>query len=128
MLKGSIVALSTPFKDDGVNIDTLKKLIEFHNKNYTDGILVGTTGESPTISDKEREEIITTALSLSKSPVIVGTGTNSTEKTIKMTKNARELGAEYALVITPLLSPHITTNPIRKDCISISGGLQRQWT
>ena len=102
MLKGSIVALSTPFKDDGVNIDTLKKLIEFHNKNYTDGILVlGTTGESPTISNKEREEIITTALSLSKSPVIVGTGTNSTEKTIKMTKNARELGAEYALVITP---------------------------
>ncbi len=102
MLKGSIVALSTPFKDDGVNIDTLKKLIEFHNKNYTDGILVlGTTGESPTISDKEREEIITTALSLSNSPVIVGTGTNSTEKTIKMSKNARELGAEYALVITP---------------------------
>ena len=102
MLKGSIVALSTPFKDGGVNIDTLKKLIEFHNKNKTDGILVlGTTGESPTISDKEREEIITTALSLSKSPVIVGTGTNSTEKTIKMTKNARELGAEYALVITP---------------------------
>ncbi|RKZ15568.1 4-hydroxy-tetrahydrodipicolinate synthase, partial [bacterium] len=50
MLKGSIVALSTPFKDDGVNIDTLKKLIEFHNKNHTDGILVlGTTGESPTI-------------------------------------------------------------------------------
>ncbi|HDI83447.1 MAG TPA: 4-hydroxy-tetrahydrodipicolinate synthase [candidate division WOR-3 bacterium] len=102
MLKGSIVALSTPFKDDGVNIDTLKKLIEFHNKNKTDGILVlGTTGESPTISDKEREEIIATALSLSKSPVIVGTGTNSTEKTIKMTKKAWELGAEYALVITP---------------------------
>ena len=102
MLKGSIVALSTPFKDDGVNIDTLKKLIEFHNKSHTDGILVlGTTGESPTISDKEREEIIATALSLSKSPVIVGTGTNSTEKTIKMTKKAWELGAEYALVITP---------------------------
>ncbi len=102
MLKGSIVALSTPFKDDGVNIDTLKKLIEFHNKNHTDGILVlGTTGESPTISDKEREEIVATALSLSKSPVIVGTGTNSTEKTIKMTKKAWELGAEYALVITP---------------------------
>ncbi len=102
MLKGSIVALSTPFKDDGLNIDTLKKLIEFHNKNYTDGILVlGTTGESPTISDKEREEIVATALSLSNSPVIVGTGTNSTEKTIKMSKNARELGAEYALVITP---------------------------
>jgi len=102
MLKGSIVALSTPFKDDGVNIDTLKKLIEFHNKSHTDGILVlGTTGESPTISDKEREEIVATALSLSKSPVIVGTGTNSTEKTIKMTKKAWELGAEYALVITP---------------------------
>ena len=102
MLSGSIVALSTPFKDDGVNIDTLKDLIEFHNSHQTDGILVlGTTGESPTISDKERDDIITTTLNTSRSPVVVGTGTNSTEKTIKMTKRARELGAEYALVITP---------------------------
>ena len=102
MIKGSIVALSTPFKGDGINVDTLKKLIEFHNRNGTDGILVlGTTGESPTVTEKERDIIIETTLSLSKAPVIVGTGTNSTEKTIKMTKRAKELGAEYALVITP---------------------------
>lgn len=102
MLKGSIVALSTPFTDDGVNFKTLKELIEFHNKANTDAILVlGTTGESPTLSQKEKDAIIEKTLELSKSPVIVGTGTNSTEKTIQDTKRAKELGAEYALVITP---------------------------
>ncbi len=102
MLKGSIVALSTPFTDDGVNFNTLKELIEFHNKANTDAILVlGTTGESPTLSQKEKDAIIEKTLEWSKSPVIVGTGTNSTEKTIQDTKRAKELGAEYALVITP---------------------------
>lgn len=102
MLKGSIVALSTPFTDDGVNFKTLKELIEFHNKANTDAILVlGTTGESPTLSQKEKDAIIEKTLEWSKSPVIVGTGTNSTEKTIQDTKRAKELGAEYALVITP---------------------------
>ncbi len=102
MIKGSIVALSTPFNDDGVNVKTLKELIEFHNRAGTDGILVlGTTGESPTLSQKEKEIIIEKTLEWSKIPVIVGTGTNSTEKTIQDTKRAREIGAEYVLIITP---------------------------
>uniref|UniRef100_A0A7C4YI98 4-hydroxy-tetrahydrodipicolinate synthase n=1 Tax=candidate division WOR-3 bacterium TaxID=2052148 RepID=A0A7C4YI98_UNCW3 len=102
MIKGSIVALSTPFKEDGVNLKTLKELIEFHNRSGTDAILVlGTTGESPTLNEKEKDEIISKTLEYSKVPVIVGTGTNSTEKTIKETKRAKELGAEFVLVITP---------------------------
>lgn len=102
MIKGSIVALSTPFNEDGVNLKTLKKLIEFHNSAKTDAILVlGTTGESPTLTQKEKETIIEKTLEWSNAPVIVGTGTNSTEKTIQDTKRAKELGAKYVLVITP---------------------------
>lgn len=102
MIKGSIVALSTPFNSDGVNIKTLKELVEFHNNANTDAILIlGTTGESPTLSQKEKDTIIEKTLEWSKSTVIVGTGTNSTEKTIQDTKRAKELGAEFVLVITP---------------------------
>jgi len=102
MLKGSIVALSTPFSNSGIDFLTMERLIHLHNGSGTSGILLlGTTGESPTINEDEREEIIKFTKERIKCSLIVGTGTNSTEKTIKLTKQAEDLGADYALIITP---------------------------
>ncbi len=102
MLEGSIVALSTPFTDNGINFSTMERLIHLHNGSGTSGILLlGTTGESPTINEDERSEIIRFTKERIKCSLIVGTGTNSTYKTIEMTKEAEDLGADYALVITP---------------------------
>jgi len=102
MLGGSIVALSTPFSDNGIDFFALERLVHLHNGSGTSGILLlGTTGESPTINEEERKEIIKFAKGIAECPIIVGTGTNSTEKAIALTKQAEDLGANYALVITP---------------------------
>ena len=102
MIEGSIVALSTPFSDEGINFSTMERLIYLHNGSGTSGILLlGTTGESPTVSEDERGEIIRFTKERIKCSLIVGTGTNSTEKTIRLTKQAADLGADYALIITP---------------------------
>jgi len=102
MLKGSIVALSTPFSEGGINFSTMERLIHLHNGSGTSGILLlGTTGESPTVSEEERRELIKFTRERINCSLIVGTGTNSTEKTIKWTKEAEDLGADYALIITP---------------------------
>ncbi len=102
MIKGSIVALSTPFSDSGIDFSTMERLIHLHNGSGTSGILLlGTTGESPTINEDERKEIIKFTKERIKCSLIVGTGTNSTEKTIKLTKQAEDLGVDYALIITP---------------------------
>ena len=104
-LKGSIVALVTPFLESGeIDWDAFDKIIEFHLNNNTDGIVVcGTTGETPTLSDEEDEALVARAVELIKGkiPVIAGSGSNCTLTAIEKTQKAKELGADAALVVVP---------------------------
>ncbi len=104
MFKGSNVALITPFKEDKLDDSTYIKLIHFHIKNGTDGLVpAGTTGESPTLSHQEHERVIELCVKESngKIPVFAGTGSNSTEEAISLTIHAEKKGADGALIVTP---------------------------
>ena len=104
MFKGSNVALITPFKNKELDEETYIKLINFHLENGTNGLVpAGTTGESPTLSHSEHEKVIELCINESngKIPVIAGTGSNSTEEAISLTKHAEKAGADGALVVTP---------------------------
>jgi len=104
MEEGVMTALVTPFKNGSIDYGSYERLIEWQIASSVKGLLfLGTTGEAPSISMEEREEIIRFAVEKVRKrvPVVVGTGTNSTEKTIHMTKQAEELGADCALVVTP---------------------------
>ena len=104
MFKGSNVALVTPFKNDKLDDETYIKLIHFHIKNGTNGLVpAGTTGESPTLSHDEHERVIELCVKESggKLPVFAGTGSNSTEEAISLTTHAEKIGANGALVVTP---------------------------
>ena len=104
MFKGSNVALVTPFKNNKLDVDNYIELIHFHIKNGTNGLVpAGTTGESPTLSHKEHEKVIELCINETKGkiPVIAGTGSNSTEEAISLTKHAEKAGADAALVVTP---------------------------
>jgi len=103
-LQGSIVALVTPFKDGKVDEASLRNLIKWHLQEGTHGILVlGTTGEAVTIDLEERKRVMEIALEEAKGevPLIVGTGTNDTQKVLKYTKLAEEMGFDAALIVTP---------------------------
>ena len=104
MFKGSNVALITPFKDNNLDEENYIKLINFHLENNTNGLVpAGTTGESPTLSHKEHERVIELCIQEAKGkiPVIAGTGSNSTEEAVALTKHAEKAGADGALVVTP---------------------------
>ena len=104
MFKGSNVALVTPFKKDKLDDETYIKLIHFHIKNGTNGLVpAGTTGESPTLSHGEHERVIDLCVKESKGklPVFAGTGSNSTEEAISLTTHAEKIGANGALIVTP---------------------------
>jgi len=104
MFKGSIVALITPFKDNSLNEDVYRKLIHYHIKNGTNGVVPGgTTGESPTLSHDEHKKIIEIAVQEcnGKIPVIAGTGSNSTSEAIELSKYAEKAGSDALLVVTP---------------------------
>ena len=104
MFKGSNVALVTPFKNDKLDDETYINLIHFHIKNGTNGLVpAGTTGESPTLSHEEHERVIELCVKESKGqlPVFAGTGSNSTEEAISLTKHAEKIGATGALIVTP---------------------------
>ena len=104
MFKGSNVALVTPFKNDKLDDETYIKLIHFHIKNGTNGLVpAGTTGESPTLSHDEHERVIELCVKESKGklPVFAGTGSNSTEEAISLTTHAEKIGADGALIVTP---------------------------
>ena len=104
MFKGSNVALITPFKNNKLDDDNYIKLIHFHIKNGTSGLVpAGTTGESPTLSHDEHERVIELCVKESngKLPVIAGTGSNSTEEAISLTTHAEKIGANGALIVTP---------------------------
>ena len=104
MFKGSNVALITPFKNNKLDDNNYIKLIHFHIKNGTSGLVpAGTTGESPTLSHDEHERVIELCVKESngKLPVIAGTGSNSTEEAISLTTHAEKIGANGALIVTP---------------------------
>ena len=105
MFQGSIVALVTPMNLDGsIDIGNFKNLLDFHIKNKTDGIVVlGTTGECPTIDFEEHTFLIKEAVAHinGKIPVIAGTGANSTKEAIFLTQSARDVGADACLLVTP---------------------------
>ena len=104
MLKGSIVALITPFDNGSLSEKDYVKLINYHLENGTNGIVPGgTTGESPTLSHNEHKKIIEIAIKECKGkiPVIAGTGSNSTEEAVELSKFAEKAGSDAILVVTP---------------------------
>ncbi|MCB1886887.1 MAG: 4-hydroxy-tetrahydrodipicolinate synthase [Rhodocyclaceae bacterium] len=105
MITGSIVAIVTPMHEDGsLDFDRLRSLIDFHVAEGTDGIvIVGTTGESPTVNVDEHCELIraTVEHSAGRVPVIAGTGANSTAEAIELSRFAAEAGADATLSVVP---------------------------
>lgn len=107
MFRGAITALVTPFKNGKVDKEALERHIRWQIKEGIDGILaLGTTGETPALSDDEKALIVKTTVKLAreadrKVPVIAGAGTNSTAKTVKEVQEVKEWGADAALVVTP---------------------------
>ena len=104
MFQGSIVALVTPFRDGALDERAFQRLIEWHLEEGTEGFVpVGTTGESPTLSHPEHERVIELCVEVvgGRVPVIAGTGSNSTEEAISLTRHAKRAGADAALVVTP---------------------------
>jgi 4-hydroxy-tetrahydrodipicolinate synthase len=103
--KGSCTALVTPFLTDGsVNYDVFAKLIEFQISNGTDAIVIcGTTGENATLTDSEREKLISFGVECVRSriPVIAGTGSNDTGHSVELSKFASKAGADALLIVTP---------------------------
>ena len=118
MLKGSIVALITPFKNDTLDEDKYRELIHYHIKNGTSGIVpAGTTGESPTLTHTEHKKVIEIAVSecRNKIPVIAGTGSNSTTEAVELSQHAETSGANGLLIVTPYYSAS-TTHRLRQCC------------
>jgi len=104
-LKGSLVAIATPMHEDGsLDLDTWRKLIDWHVKEGTDGlVVVGTTGESPTVDFDEHHVLIKSAVEHAnrRIPVIAGTGANSTREAIELAAYAKQAGADMSLSVAP---------------------------
>jgi len=104
-LRGSLVAIVTPMSDDGaLDLDALRRLVDWHISEGTDGIvIVGTTGESPTVSFDEHCLLIRTTVeqAAGRVPVIAGTGANSTSEAIELTECAKRAGAQAGLSVVP---------------------------
>lgn len=104
MFSGSFVAIVTPFANGKFDEKTMAELIEFQISNGTHGIVpCGTTGESATLSPKEHERVVAATVEMvhKRVPVIAGTGSNSTQEAVSLTKHAKTAGADGALLITP---------------------------
>ena len=105
MFSGSMVALVTPMQADGaLDVDSLRKLVEFHISQGTDAIVaVGTTGESATLSVEEHCDVIRLVVEKvnGRIPVIAGTGANSTSEAIELTQSAKDLGVDAVLLVAP---------------------------
>ena len=104
MITGSLPALVTPFANGKVDIDALKKLVDWHIDQGSHGLVpVGTTGESPTLTHEEHDRVVevVVAQAAGRVPVIAGAGSNNTAETVRLVKAAKEAGATAALVVTP---------------------------
>mgnify|MGYP003336699899 CR=1 FL=1 len=104
-LRGSLVAIVTPMQEDGaLDLESFRALLDWHIAQGTDGIVVvGTTGESPTVDNEEHWLLIKTAVDhvAKRVPVIAGTGANSTREAIEHSRHAKQLGADYSLTVVP---------------------------
>ena len=104
MFTGSLVALVTPFAEGEVDFETLRELVAFQIESGSDGLVpVGTTGESPTLSHEEHQEVIKVVVEEAggRVPVIAGTGSNSTAEALRLTRHARQVGADGTLQVIP---------------------------
>jgi 4-hydroxy-tetrahydrodipicolinate synthase len=104
MFTGSMVALITPFRDGKVDWQSLEALVDFHIESGTNGIVpCGTTGESATLSHQEHDDVIKGVIKAvnKRLPVIAGTGSNSTDEAVRLTREAEKSGADGALMISP---------------------------
>lgn len=105
MITGSMVALVTPFTEDGsVNYTRMRELVEWHIQEGTDSILVlGTTGETPTLTTEEEDEIVRIAIdqAAGRVPIVVGSGSNNTAKSVETSLKYEAMGADALLVIAP---------------------------
>lgn len=104
MLQGTYVALITPFKKGGIDWTALEGLLQFHIDNGTNGlVLLGTTAETAGLASDEKDALLRFAFQkvAGRLPIMVGTGTNNLHQSLAATQKAKELGADYALVITP---------------------------
>ncbi|OXU15825.1 4-hydroxy-tetrahydrodipicolinate synthase [Sedimentisphaera salicampi] len=104
MFKGSMVAIVTPFKNNQVDFTCLEKLIEMHAEAGTDALVpVGTTGESPTLTNAEHKKVIEFVVkkSAGRLPVIAGAGSNSTQEAVELTEFASSVGADATLQVCP---------------------------
>lgn len=104
MFKGSMPALVTPFGESGVDFDALKAIVEWHIEQGSHGVVaVGTTGESPTLTHEEHEEVVkvATEAAAKRIPVIAGAGSNNTDESLRLVKFAKSVGADAVLVVTP---------------------------
>lgn len=104
MIRGSLPALVTPFKDGAVDRDALKALVEWHVAEGSHGLVpVGTTGESPTLTHAEHEMVVAEVVKAAagRIPVVAGAGSNNTAETIRFMQHAEKVGADAALVVTP---------------------------
>ncbi|HOO59503.1 MAG TPA: 4-hydroxy-tetrahydrodipicolinate synthase [Candidatus Mcinerneyibacteriales bacterium] len=102
--RGAYTALITPFAGDAVDYEGLRKNVRYQIENRIDGLVVlGTTAETPTLTESEKEKIIETVCkeAAGRIPIIVGTGSNSTQATIQQTRQAKQAGADAALIVTP---------------------------
>ena len=117
VLKGSLVALVTPFHESGeVDYDSLESLVQWHITEGTNGIVsVGTTGESATLSIEEHLEVIkkTVGYASGEIPIIAGTGANSTQEAVDLTRESQSLGADYSLLVTPYYNKPTQTGLIK---------------
>lgn len=104
MFKGSLPALVTPFANGQLDLETLKKLVDWHADQGSHGLVpVGTTGESPTLTHAEHDLVVETvvAQAAGRFPVIAGAGSNNTAETVRLVEAAKTAGANAALVVTP---------------------------
>lgn len=104
MFKGSLPAMITPFTNGELDLDTLKKLVEWHVGEGSNGLVpVGTTGESPTLTHEEHEKVVEEVVraSAGRLPVIAGAGSNNTLESIRLAQHAEKVGADAVLVVTP---------------------------
>jgi 4-hydroxy-tetrahydrodipicolinate synthase len=104
MLKGSLVALITPFRGGTVDEKAFQDFVDWQIAQGTDGVVpCGTTGESPTLSHAEHKRVVELCVEVARGrvPVVAGTGSNSTAEAIDLTRHAKEAGADAALIVTP---------------------------
>jgi 4-hydroxy-tetrahydrodipicolinate synthase len=104
MIRGSLPALVTPFRNGELDLDTLKALVDWHVAQGSHGIVpVGTTGESPTLSHEEHETVVEVVVQAAagRIPVVAGAGSNNTREGIRLMRHAEAVGADAALVVTP---------------------------